>query len=77
VRILQAKRDPNAYLSISKKSKSKRESKAWGRLMFSDGERRMLYLPYAGLAAARTEVRALSVVVMPALAIDTVCCSMT
>lgn len=32
---------------------------------------------HAGLAAARTEVRALSVVVMPALAMETVCCSIT
>jgi hypothetical protein len=31
----------------------------------------------AGLAAARTEVLALSVVVMPALAMETVCCSIT
>jgi hypothetical protein len=62
---------------MSKNNKSKRESRAWGRLMFSDGDLRMLYLPYAGLAAARTDVRALSVVVMPALAIDTVCCSIT
>lgn len=35
------------------------------------------YLLYRGLAAARTEVRALSVVVMPAFAMETVCCSIT
>jgi hypothetical protein len=32
--------------------------------------------PAIGLAAARTEVLELSTVVMPALAIDIVCCSM-
>ncbi len=45
--------------------------------MFSAGERRTSYRPYAGLAAASSVVRVLSVVVMPALAIDTVCCSIT
>ena len=34
-----------------------------------------LYLPEGGLAAARTEVRDLSMVVMPALAMEIVCCS--
>ena len=33
--------------------------------------------PYRGFAAARTAQRALRVVVMPALAMDTVCCSIT
>ena len=33
------------------------------------------YRELIGLAAARIEVRALSVVMIPALAIDTVCCS--
>ena len=37
----------------------------------------MLYRPYAGFAAARIEVLAFSVVVIPALAIDTVCCYIT
>lgn len=37
----------------------------------------MLYLPKRGLAAASTEVRALRLVVIPALAIETVCCSIT
>lgn len=36
-----------------------------------------LYRPKRGLAAARMEVRALRVVVIPALAIETVCCSIT
>ena len=34
-----------------------------------------LYFDPTGLAAARIEVLALSVVIIPALAIDTVCCS--
>lgn len=34
------------------------------------------YLPEGGLAAARTEVRDLSMVVIPALAMEIVCCSM-
>ena len=33
------------------------------------------YLDPTGLAAARMEVRALRVVMMPALAMETVCCS--
>lgn len=36
-----------------------------------------LYLLPIGLADARMEVLALSVVMMPAFAIETVCCSMT
>lgn len=36
-----------------------------------------LYLEPTGLAAAKIEVLALSVVMIPALAIDTVCCSIT
>jgi len=35
------------------------------------------YRELMGLAAARIEVRALSVVMIPALAIETVCCSYT
>jgi len=37
----------------------------------------LLYLPYRGLAAARTDVLAFRVVVIPALAIETVCYSIT
>ena len=33
------------------------------------------YFDPTGLAAARMEVRALRVVIMPALAMETVCCS--
>ena len=53
------------------------ESKAAGRLMFSTGEILGLYRPYKGFAAARMEVRALRVVVIPAFEIEIVCCSMT
>lgn len=35
----------------------------------------LLYLEPMGLAAAKIEVRALRVVMIPALAIETVCCS--
>ena len=45
--------------------------------MFCGTGRLGLYLLPMGLADARMLVRALSVVMMPALAIDTVCCSMT
>jgi hypothetical protein len=45
--------------------------------MFSAGVRFLSYRPHAGLAAAMSVVRVLSVVVMPALAMDTVCCSIT
>ena len=34
-----------------------------------------LYLDPTGLAAAKMDVRALRVVIIPALAIETVCCS--
>ena len=34
-----------------------------------------LYLDSTGLAAARMEVRAFKVVIIPAFAIETVCCS--
>mmetsp|Transcript_18826 Transcript_18826/g.64108 ORF Transcript_18826/g.64108 Transcript_18826/m.64108 type:complete len:342 (-) Transcript_18826:199-1224(-) len=56
---------------------SKRLSSAAGRLMFSEGDHLGLYLPPTGLAAASTEDLALSVVVMPALAMEIVCCSIT
>lgn len=53
------------------------ESSAAGRLMFSTGESLGLYRPNRGLAAASTDVRAFRVVVIPALEIEMVCCSMT
>ena len=46
-----------------------------GRSMLRVMGQLRLYLLPTGLAAARIEVRALSVVMMPALAIETVCCS--
>ena len=52
-------------------------SSAGGILMFSPGLRLRFQRPKAGLAAARMVVRVLSVVVMPALAMLTVCCSIT
>jgi len=39
--------------------------------------KRGLYFELTGFAAAKIEVRAFSVVMMPALAIETVCCSCT
>lgn len=51
---------------------SKRDKSAAGRLMFCDADIFGLNRPIAGLAAARMAVRALSVVVMPAFAIETV-----
>ena len=57
--------------------RSKRDSSAAGRAMFSAGERRVSYRPHAGFAAARTVVRVFRVVVIPAFAMLTVCCSIT
>eukprot|EP00960_Hanusia_phi_P036245 752220-Hanusia_phi.AAC.4 len=64
-------------LSMRRKRISNLDSSAGGRLIFSDGDLLGLYRPYAGLAAAKTDVLALREVVMPALAMETVCCSMT
>jgi len=57
--------------------RSKRERRVGGSCTFSTTDRRGLYRLSAGLADARTEVRALSVQMMPALATETVCCSIT
>lgn len=43
--------------------------------MFRVMGRLTLYFDSTGLAAARMEVRAFKVVMMPAFAIETVCCS--
>lgn len=59
------------------KIKSNRDRSAAGRLMFLCTLYLLLYLPNRGFAAARIEARALSEVVIPALAIETVCCSIT
>ncbi len=64
-------------VSRIRKRTSKRESSAAGKLIFSTGEIRGLYRPYRGLAAARMDVLAFSVVEIPALEIEIVCCSMT
>ena len=47
-----------------------------GRSMLRVTGRLTSYFDPTGLAAARTEVRALRVVMIPALAIETVCCSL-
>jgi hypothetical protein len=57
--------------------RSNLERRAAGRLMFSCGLSFLLYLPYTGLAAARIDVLAFNEVVIPALAIEIVCYSMT
>lgn len=45
--------------------------------MLSITERRALYRDPLGFAHARTDVRAFSEAMIPALATDTVCCSIT
>ena len=47
-----------------------------GRSMLRVIGRLTSYLEPTGLAAARTDVRALRVVIIPAFAIETVCCSL-
>jgi hypothetical protein len=47
-----------------------------GRSMLRVTGRFTSYFDPTGLAAARTDVRAFRVVMMPALAIETVCCSL-
>jgi len=63
--------------SSKRKIKSNLERRAAGRLMFSCGCKFLLYLPYTGFAAASIEVLAFKEVVMPALAIEIVYCSIT
>ena len=57
--------------------RSNLERRAAGRLMFFYGVYDLLYRENKGFAAAKTDVLAFRVVVRPAFAIDTVCCSMT
>lgn len=59
------------------KIKSNLDNKAAGKLMFLCNVYFLLYRPYKGLAAASIDVLALRVVVIPALAIETVCCYIT
>jgi hypothetical protein len=58
-------------------TRSNRDNSEGGRLRFSTTDRRGLYLDCTGFAAARMEVRALSVQMIPDLAMLMVCCSMT
>jgi hypothetical protein len=58
-------------------TRSKRERRDGGRLRFSTTDRRGLYLDCTGFAAARIEVRAFRVQIMPDFAMLMVCCSMT
>ena len=64
-------------LSRSKKIRSNLDRRAAGRLMLSWGDKFFLYRPYIGFAAARIEVLAFNEVVIPALAIEIVCYSIT
>lgn len=64
-------------LSSKIKIRSNLDSKAAGRLIFLCRVSFLLYLPNKGLAAARIDVLAFKVVTILALAIETVCCSMT
>lgn len=63
--------------SIITKIRSNLDNNAAGRLRFFWVDSALLYLPNNGLAAAKTAVLAFSVVMIPALVIETVCCSMT
>ena len=53
------------------------DKSAAGKLIFSCGDNLVLYLPYNGFAAAKIEVLAFNVVVIPALEMEMVCCSIT
>lgn len=59
------------------KIRSNLDIKAGGRFKFLLIGNFLLYLPYRGLAAANTDVLAFKVVVIPALAIETVYYSIT
>lgn len=54
---------------------SNRDSIVGGKLRFSTIDLLELYLLSMGFADAKIEVRALRVVIIPAFAMDTVCCS--
>jgi hypothetical protein len=59
------------------KIRSNLDNKAAGKFKFLWIVSRLLYLPYSGFAAARTETLAFKDVVIPAFAIETVCCYIT
>mmetsp|Transcript_22966 Transcript_22966/g.54897 ORF Transcript_22966/g.54897 Transcript_22966/m.54897 type:complete len:256 (+) Transcript_22966:1078-1845(+) len=67
----------SSTVSRRMKRRSKRERSESGSPMFSVVLRVLSYDPYTGFAAATTLQRALREVWMPALAIVTVCCSIT
>ncbi len=51
------------------------DNKAAGKFIFLCNDYERLYLPYKGFAAANIAVLAFKVVVIPAFAIEIVCCS--
>ena len=61
--------------SRMRKIRSNRDRIVVWKSMFSAAERRSSKLPKTGLAAARTEQREFNMVVIPALAMEIVCCS--
>jgi hypothetical protein len=65
----------SSTLSKTRYSRSKREISVGGRSMLAGIGSLGSYRELIGFAAARMDVRAFKVVMIPALAIDTVCCS--
>jgi len=65
----------SSTVSSTRYNKSNLEIKVGGRLMFLVMGRSGSYFGLTGLAAARMEVQAFRVVIIPALVIETVCCS--
>jgi len=65
----------SSTVSSTRYNKSNLEIKVGGRSIFLVMGKSGLYFELTGLAAARIEVRAFRVVIILALAIDTVCCS--
>mmetsp|Transcript_46281 Transcript_46281/g.149163 ORF Transcript_46281/g.149163 Transcript_46281/m.149163 type:complete len:391 (-) Transcript_46281:521-1693(-) len=69
--------EASSFLSRMMKRRSKRERSESGIPMFAIALWFLSYEPHTGFAAATTEQRALSDACMPALAMVTVCCSIT
>lgn len=67
----------SSTLSSTRYNRSNREIRVGGRSILAGMGNLGSYRELIGLAAARIEVRALSVVMIPALAMETVCCSYT
>ncbi len=61
--------------SSKRKIKSKRDNNVGGNWIFSIIVFDLFHCDSIGLAAAKTDVRAFNVHIIPALAIDNVCCS--